>query len=381
MARRRPDPTGKLVQDTLDWFLQQPPRVKLVVAGVVLAVGLVVLVVWYRGQQPPHGPPVPPGTVVFMFWNVENLFDDRDDKRNSVDNPYDDWFAHDAAARNLKYANLTEVILRENGGKGPDLLACVEVESLRAAELLRDALNARLPEGAPRYEHVAMRELSANAGRYIAPCLISRLPLDESRTRLLGGNNLRVLRTHVVANRADLCVVVSHWTSQRSDDGTRKGSGRDRYATVISDEYEKLMRDDPDADFLVCGDFNDTPDSDAVAIGLRMTADRSQVVPTRTEPRLLGLLSGKPADAFGTHYYNKPLIYDQIGVSPGMLDDRGWNCDPDSVRVPTDGLIRDRARTRRPWRFGDKDENPQGRGYSDHFPVVVNLRLVAPPQP
>jgi hypothetical protein len=102
-----------------------------------------------------------------MFWNVENLFDDQDDRRNSVDNPYDDWFAQDAEARNLKYAHLAQIILKANDGKGPDLLACCEVESVRAAELLRDTLNTKLPPGAVQYEHVVMKELAANAGRYM----------------------------------------------------------------------------------------------------------------------------------------------------------------------------------------------------------------------
>ena len=90
---------------------------------------------------------------------------------------------------------------------------------------------------------------------------------------------------------------------------------------------------------------------------------------------MYNLMAGKDAKEFGTHYYKDWHLFDQIVVSPGLLDDKGWSCDPDSVQVPTEGLIRDKARTRRPWRFGDKDDNPQGRGYSDHFPVVVNLRV------
>src|SRR6185437_11572523 len=265
--------------------------------------------------------------------------------------------------------------LKANDGKGPDLFAAVEVESVRAAELLRDALNAKLPAGAAKYEHVAMKELAANAGRHIAPCVISRLPLNTDRTKLLGSNSIRILETHVAGPNADLCLVVSHWTSQRSDDGSRKGRGRDRYATTVYREYERVMKDNPDADFLVCGDFNTPPSSEAVSQELHMTGRRDDVTPTKTSPKLFGLLSEKSPDKFGTHFYSgKPLIYDQVGVSPGMLDDKGWSCDPESVRVPTVGMQRDRNR-RRPWRFGDEKENPQGRDYSDHFPVVVNLRV------
>ena len=47
----------------------------------------------------------------------------------------------------------------------------------------------------------------------------------------------------------------------------------------------------------------------------------------------------------------------------------------DSVRVPTDGLIRAGSKGRRPWRFGSRNDDAAGRGYSDHFPVMVTLRV------
>ncbi|MBX9583744.1 MAG: endonuclease/exonuclease/phosphatase family protein [Gemmataceae bacterium] len=374
MAGRRGRRDGQAVGQLVRAFLALPAKVKIVV-GVALAVGVVLyLVAQSRRPERVVGPPVPPGTVVFMFWNVENLFDDRNDKRRAVDEEYDDWFAEDANARRLKYDHLAEIILRVNGGNGPHILAGCEVESVRAAELLRDTLNVRLPAGATRYTSVAMRELTANAGRYMAPCVISKLPLDEGRTRLLGSRNLRILETHVVANAADLTLVASHWTSQLSDDGKQEHRGRDRYAEVIYAEYERIVAADPDADFLVCGDFNTTPDSEPVAGELHMTVDRAAVVPGAVPPRLFGLLSGKPPAEYGTLVYNgRPLIYDQVGVSAGLLDGRGWACDPDSVTVPTDGMTRG---GRRPWRFGNRSGPPTGgRGYADHFPVVVNLRL------
>ncbi len=357
------------------FFFKLPTIGKIAVLGILAATALVAC---SRLQTTPVSPTPPGGThsVVFMCWNVENLFDDRDDRRNSIDEPYDNWFAHDAEARKLKYDHLAEIILRVNDGKGPDVFAGVEVESLRSAELLMETLNAKLPEGSKKYEHVAMKELTQHAGRYMAPCLISRIPLDSARTRLVGKNNLRILETHLVSEQRDLLVMVGHWTSKlKQADGSNGESGREKYAAAIYDEYAAAMKADASVDVLVCGDFNDTPDSNPIAKTLHMTADKSLVVPNANPPRLLGLLCGKAADKFGTIYYAAPLIYDHIGVSPGMLDEIGWSCDPESVRVPTEGLIRDRARTRKPWRFGDKNDNAQGRGYSDHFPVVVNLRV------
>ena len=92
-------------------FGQLPSAAKFVAIAVALAIGLVAFVA-FKGQKTAPPATTEPTRVVFMFWNVENLFDDRDDKRNSIDDPYDNWFAQDAGARKLKYDHLAEIILR-----------------------------------------------------------------------------------------------------------------------------------------------------------------------------------------------------------------------------------------------------------------------------
>lgn len=342
--------------------------------GVLLAGGLVVL--WYLSTRPHHPQQPPPAgdqpggakTVVFCTWNMENLFDDHDDHRRPPDAEYDAWFATSPADRELKYRHIAEALVRLNGGNGPDVIVGIEIETPRAAELLKEALNAALPAGAARYEHVAMQDL--DAGRHMAPCVVSRYPLSGAK---LHGRRLRILESHVTVNNHDLYLVASHWTSQLTDKGDKEDGGRARYAATIEEMYGDAIRANPKVDFLVCGDFNDTPDSDPVANKLHVTADASQVTPDARPPKLFGLLSGKDPAEFGTHYFHKPLIYDQIAVSPGLLDAEGWSYVPDSVRVPTDGLIASGTRGRQPWKFGSR-QHPV-RGYSDHFPVVATFNV------
>src|SRR5579885_2536824 len=85
-----------------------------------------------------------PGHYLFCFWNAENLFDDHVDGRTGPDREYDLWFANDRRALELKLTHLSQALLSLNGGRGPDIIAVAEVETVRAAELLRDALNRRL---------------------------------------------------------------------------------------------------------------------------------------------------------------------------------------------------------------------------------------------
>jgi endonuclease/exonuclease/phosphatase family metal-dependent hydrolase len=392
---KRSDKSGQLLAALLAAFLKLPRRAQIALGAVVLVGGLVVWATGALRRQPEFGTPgessgdadvsplvnVPPPAaafpagsrdVVFCFWNVENLFDDIDDKRRQVDEPFDRWFVTDPEARQKKYDRLADVLLKMNGGNGPDVLACCEVESVRAAELLKDALNARLPRAAPPYTDVAMKNL--DAGRHIAPCVISRIPTYPRYTKLVG-SRMRILQVWLTLNGHDLLVVASHWTSQLSDKGDDPTKGRARYATTIHDLYAAELRRNPSLDFLVCGDFNDPPEADSVRHRLHLTGDARLVRPGGDPPRLFGLLSGKDPKEFGTHYYNRPLIYDHVGVSPGMFDTAGWGYDPDSVRVPTDGLIRAGSSGRRPWRFGTATDDARGRGYSDHFPVVVTLRV------
>lgn len=306
---------------------------------------------------------------LFCFWNVENLFDDREDQRLSVDRQYDTWFARDGAARSLKYRRLSEALLKLNNGQGPDILACAEVESVRAAELLRDALNERIADKTLHYRSILMKEISA--GRHIAPVVITRLPVKANRTRL-HGSQMRILETHMDVNGYDLAVLATHWTSHVSDD---VGGRRDRYADTIYRAVKETVRRDPAADVLVCGDFNDPPDAPSVADHLHCTGDRAEVLRGGYDPRLLNLMAGKDVSRVGSHFYHGKLwAYDQIVVSAGLLDQAGWSCDPDSAAA-VNSLTRPGSRFRTPWRFGNEKDSTFERGYSDHFPVTARLKV------
>jgi hypothetical protein len=66
-------------------------------------------------------------------------------------------------------------------------------------------------------------------------------------------------------------------------------------------------------------------------------------------------------------------MFDQICVSPGLLDAAGWSVVPDSAAV-----VPEYADNRgRPNRFGGPSDKRELwlRGASDHFPVTVRLRV------
>lgn len=362
------------------WALPPWPRAG-VAAGLVglLLVGLLIL----KARQPGGGGgdavPVPqlsdpgPGTYTFCFWNVENLFDDKDDGRSAAgDSSFDPWMANDAEARRRKLSRLCEVILHAdlNGGKGPDILAVCEVESRRAVELLRDALNAEITDPALRYGAIAWA--GPGAGRHIGPAVLSRLPLRGERQL---GNNLRILETRAVAAGQELVIIASHWTSRLSDkedDGRRRAG----YADAIYGRFRQVYEANAEAALLVCGDFNDDPTDRSVTEHLRAAGDRAAVIGARP-PRLYNPFAALFEAGQLTHYHSpKGHVFDQVCLSPGLLGGGGWSYVDGSAAIVPRFATRI-AKRDRPNRFGGKGDTRSygARGASDHFPVVVRLKV------
>jgi endonuclease/exonuclease/phosphatase family metal-dependent hydrolase len=341
---------------------------------VLLAIGLGSGLALVPGCDPPHAatPAVQVGDANeyhFCFWNVENLFDDRADSRpNEADKKYDEWFAKDPAALKLKLAHLSDALLRMNDGRGPDIIALAEVENERAAELIAGTLNARLSDRSQHYESILFKDPAG--GRHIATTIITRLPVRGDKTRLLG-RRLRILEGHINVNGHDLVIVASHWTSRVSD---KTGEGREKYADQIYGAYKGMFISNPKVDFLVCGDFNDPPDAPSVRKHLHATGNREEVLKSGKEtPLLYDLMDDKDPVRFGTHYHHGMLIFDQMAISPGLMDDQGWTCRTDTVQT-INSLVKPGDKAKRPWAFGNPKDRHE-RGYSDHFPVTVRLKV------
>ncbi|RUL88877.1 endonuclease/exonuclease/phosphatase family protein [Tautonia sociabilis] len=359
---QRPIPTE--LQALIVRLSRRDPRWLLALLAILVA-----LVLLDRSGGPPDlGPsPSPPAEgYLVVSWNVENLFDDTDDPKNS--DPLDSWFARDPSALRRKLDLLADALLTLDGGRGPDVLALVEVENRRAVELLRRALNDRLPTEW-RYEGVIHRDNIS--GRRIEPAVITRLPVDDRATEALADR--RLLRGRLIVEGEPLELVVGHWTSRVTD---AEGSKRLAYARAMYEAYLELERTDPGlADVLLCGDFNDEPDDDSLRIGLRTSGDASAVLSSArsARPRLYNLMAGRDPERFGTYRYRgRWQILDHLVASPGLLDAEGWALVPDSVRTINTPFLRDDRGG--PLRFGDQ-EHANPRGPSDHFAVAVRLRL------
>ncbi|HEY8505805.1 MAG TPA: endonuclease/exonuclease/phosphatase family protein [Gemmataceae bacterium] len=367
MARRRPS-----AEQLLRQFNKLPPAGKVIV--VLLVVALAVYALYESGafrQEPTDTGP--PGTYLFCFWNVENLYDDEDDPKGRDD--MEDWFGRDPGALGEKLDRLTEALLRMNDGAGPDILAMCEVESERAVDMLRAALNARL--GATgfadrKYEYSAF--IPDRTGRRFAPAMISRVRIEGNRVmrfgRAEGRRNTRLLRVPLRQNGHELIVLIAHWTSRVTDE---TGERRMSYAEDTYGEFRAILLSNPDADVVICGDLNDEFDDPSIRLGLRATSAPDTAREALQEPRPYALTALVDTSREGTLYYDRKWqVFDHILLSRGMLDEKGWSYVPGSFSIFAPPFLHKPGNG--PWDFGsEKRKGP--RGYSDHFPVRVRLHV------
>lgn len=367
--------TNKQIADAVRLVMRLPKG--LLIALVVLA-GAGVLIYWYanRPKPSPAAPAGPPGSYLFCSWNVENFYDDADNPNFRDDK--EDYFATNPDMFAVKVDHLAAGLLTMNGGAGPDIVALVEVESLRCFEALRDSLNAKLTDAGmadKKYEHILF--IGDNTGRRSAPGIITRLPVTADRTRKLGKRgNGRILEGHVTVNGHDLAVIAAHWTSRATDeDGD--GGRRSSYAQDCYGRVRAILTDNPDADVLVCGDFNDEFKDVSIQEGLNAAAD-AEVVKSSTEPKVLDVFGNWAGDPAGSYFYERKwAILDHICLTRGLLDANGWTSDPATAAIHAPKEFRV-PKTGAPLKFGDV-KAPSPRGFSDHFPVTIRLSVAGSP--
>lgn len=373
--RRRPD--RQIEEQAVRLALRHPGFALAAIALVVLiAVGYFV---WT--SLPKHSPPPPlagdgnPATVLLCAWNVENFYDDQDDPK--VHDDMEDWFGTDPAAFRTKVDHLAEGLLKMNNGTGPDIACLCEVESERSMTALQEALNAKLDAaGLGDRKYTAVLFKGDNMGRHFAPGILTRVGVTADRTRKLGKrHNGRIIEGHLHLNGHELVVIVAHWTS-RVTDKEDAGSRRADYAEDCHGRVRAILHENPDADVIVCGDFNDEFKDPSIQNDLHAVDGADAVRNAVDEPVLLDLLARwtTDRDPRGTIYHKgRWSVFDHICVTRGMLDDKGWWCDPKSAQVFAPREFR-HGKHGEPFAFGKRShEGP--RGYSDHFPVTVELSV------
>ena len=165
-----------------------------------------------------------------------------------------------------------------------------------------------------------------------------------------------------------------------SGEGLARLDYRERWDTEFTNYLQWLKKRKP---VIVCGDFNDEFTDRSIRDGLRASNSPDEVRGNGAEPRLLDLFANWAGDPPGTIYGRSHWsVFDHICVTRGLLDDKGWSCDVPTAAIFAAPEMRTASRRGRfePFRFGNQKASGP-RGYSDHFPVTVMLKVAGSAAP
>jgi endonuclease/exonuclease/phosphatase family metal-dependent hydrolase len=296
-------------------------------------------------------------------WNLENLFDTKDDPSVKGDEEYTpDSAKHWTKERlDIKLTNLAKIISKMNDGKGPDVLGVCEIENRDVVEMLVEKLK---PLGR-KYE-IVHKDSPSERG---IDCAIiydsSVFTLVEPQFHHVDADNTRdIVEAKLKRNGNDLYVFMDHWPSRFHEE-----SYRNKAADVLRKRVDSLLSADPKADIIMVGDFNDEPDDAAIHDHLRAVKSEDHM----PADSLLDTTAPIKDAGKGTIVYkNKWELLDHVIISPGLLDSAGFHWKKGSTRrVDFPELIfhpRGKDEIERPNQSYTRNDFHK-TGYSDHLPV------------
>ncbi len=308
-----------------------------------------------------------------MFYNVENMFDPRDDSITS-DEEYQPTGMRGWTSSRLKQKqiNISKVILAVGGWDPPDLVGVCEVENFSVLYGLTnytplknfgyriihfDSPDPRGIDVALLYRTEKFRVLQSKPIRI-------RFPFDTtSRTRDI------LFVKGIACKRDTINIFVNHWPSKFG--GAMATIPKRNYvASVMRRLSDSLLAVNPDANILIMGDLNESPYEEGVSKVLRAKMDSVNLQPDD----LYNLLAGaglawnrgtikfhETWDAIDHMIVSRPLLAHtsphglHIFEAPFLFqDDEAWF-------------------GKKPFRtyYGAKYIG----GFSDHLPVYMDLKF------
>jgi len=313
-----------------------------------------------------------PSSIRMMFYNVENFFDIYDDSlRDDNDLLPQGLMRWNYKRYKQKVISIYKVITAAGEWSPPAVIGFCEVEKRSVLEdLIADTYLSK-------YDYGIVHEDSPDR-RGIDVCLIYRkdlvnlldyhylLPKDpigkESRTR-------SVLYSIWLISDDTIHLFLNHWPSRRG--GVLAGEAtRKSISQMLKDKVESLMEGTKgQAKIIVAGDFNCSPEDQEISNLLGKNPD---------SPGLINLSEHYSEKGEGSYRYMGTWeMLDQVMVSEWLINcDRGINTSEELFRIFNPGFL-----LRKDQKFPGVSPfstylgfRYQG-GYSDHLPVLLDLRI------
>jgi predicted extracellular nuclease len=320
--------------------------------------------------QPARG-----GELYVAYWNVENLFDTEDDPKVEGDEEFTPTGAKQWTKERLeiKLQNLSRAIMDMNGRKGPDVLGLAEIENRFVLEELVKVLK-------PVGRDYRIIHKDSPSGRGIDCALLydaKRMKEIAARFHFVKAGNTRdIVEAELEAEGRRLTVFVNHWPSRRSENGKPNAELRHAAGATLRRRFDELLKANAHADIVSLGDLNDNPDDDSVRKHLRAGPDQKSLQAGElfnTSVALQKDADGKPQGTLV--YMNKWDLFDQVIVSPGLLDDKGFTWKSSEIVKAAYLIFTPKKAEEIPRPNRSYSGNLFHKtGYSDHLPVGCVIR-------
>lgn len=312
------------------------------------------------------------GVYSVGFYNLENLFDTKDDPgvRDEDFTPQGsyNWTPAKYQAKLSNMARVISQLAREHCPAGPAVLGVSEIENRGVLEdLVKSA-----PLAASGYEIVhydSPDRRGVDVGLLYNPRLYQvtssriypyHLPSDTTfRTRD------QLLVSGILAGES-FHVIVNHWPSRYG--GGKSSALREFAASITKHIADSIYAADPLAKVVIMGDLNDDPDNASCRVVLQARKKKSEVKPGGLFNATWGLFDKGIGSLC---YQNQWNLFDQLIISENLL-----GADRSSLKYwkaeifNRDFLIQKEGKNKGyPLRtFSGTTFN---NGFSDHFPTLV----------
>ena len=302
------------------------------------------------------------GIGVIGFYNVENLFDTKDDP-DIRDEEYlpggkNQW---DEERYQNKLTNISKVINEMSGG--PDILGLSEIENRKVIEdLVATPLLKNKRYGIVHFNSPDRRGIDValiyRSSRF-TPFEVNRIPLiDESEPNFKTRDMLWVKGLYL-GDTLHVCVV--HWPSRRGG----KQEKRILAGQVLKSRVDSVKAINPNSKIILMGDFNDDPPNKSMKkmLGANQSREKESLFNTSTATFKKG---------YGTLSYRGAWnLFDQIIVSPSLLKENSsqYHYMDNSFSIVGPEWMQDRENGGAPYR--NFSYGAYQNGYSDHFPVYI----------
>ncbi|UCH65953.1 MAG: hypothetical protein JSW63_02120 [Ignavibacterium sp.] len=318
-------------------------------------------------------------TLYVAFWNLENLFDTRDDtEKNDAQFLPDGDKEWTEERLDIKMYNLARVIRSMNNYYGADILGVCEVEHQSVlAELTTKFLadiNYKIAYLESPDDRGIDNGLIYNADKfYLLSIRGDTVNLAENElTRL-------ILKVKLQTRWNDtLSVYVNHWPSRR--DGREKTEPkRISAANTVRKSVDEEFSTNPNAKIIVIGDFNDEPSNISMINSLKalaLSCDSLVGISTVAGSELYNISYSAYNDSIGTYLYRGDWnMLDQIILSSDLITSSSLNYICNSFEVYKPHYIVTRSGRYKGAAYPTYGGRRYLGGYSDHFPVIAKFLI------